>query len=70
MKADNAKKVLEEDITYAASIAAGYSKSRNDNKVEVMQAEAKFVHKPKGSRAGLVNVLRYKTFVVKPIRLD
>ncbi|NOQ42625.1 MAG: DUF814 domain-containing protein, partial [Desulfuromusa sp.] len=58
------------DLSFAASIAAGYSKSRNDNKVDVMQAEAKSVHKPKGGRAGLVNVLRYKTLVVKPLRLD
>ena len=60
----------DEDLSFAASIAAGYSKSRNDNKMEVMQAEAKSVYKTKGSRAGLVNVLRYKTLVVKPLRLD
>ena len=61
---------VEEDLLYAAAIAAGYSKARNDVKVEVMLAEAKSVHKPKGSRAGLVNVLQYKTLLVKPLRLD
>ena len=60
----------DEDLSYAASLAAGYSKVRNDSKVEVMLAEAKSVHKPKGSRAGLVNVLKYKTLMVKPFRLD
>ncbi len=70
LKTDSAKGVLEEDLIYAASIAAGYSKSRNDSKVEVMQAEAKSVRKPKGSRAGLVTVLKYQTLTVNPFRLD
>ncbi len=71
LKADSAKKSFTDaDITYAASIAAGYSKSRNDTKVQVMLAEAKSVHKPKGGRAGLVNVLKYKTLTVKPLRVD
>jgi predicted ribosome quality control (RQC) complex YloA/Tae2 family protein len=60
----------DEDLNYAAAIAAGYSKSRNDNKVEVILAEAKSVHKPKGCKPGLVNVLQYKTLTVKPFRLD
>ncbi len=71
LKASSAKeKVIDEDLRYAASIAAGYSKSQNDNKVDVMLAEAKFVHKPKGCKPGLVNVLQYKTLTVKPFRPD
>ncbi len=60
----------EEDLLFAASLAAGYSRAKNDSKVEVMMAEAKSVHKPAGCRAGLVNVLSYKTLLVKPFRLD
>ncbi|MEA3545359.1 MAG: NFACT RNA binding domain-containing protein [Thermodesulfobacteriota bacterium] len=60
--------VTDADLNYAASIAAGYSKSRHDHKVEVMVAGSKSVHKPKGGRAGLVNVLQYKTLLVKPFR--
>ena len=63
-------KVAEEDILYAAALAAGYSRARNDNKVDVMVADAKFIHKPVGSKAGLVTVLHYKTLLVKPFRLD
>jgi len=71
MKIGNTKITPDnEDLNYAASIAAGYSKSRNDTNVEVMVAEAKFVHKPKGCRPGLVNVLQYKTLTVKPLRLN
>ena len=62
--------VTDEDLSYAASIAAGYSKMRNDNKVEVMLVEAKSVHKPRGCKPGQVNVLRYQTMMVKPFRPD
>jgi predicted ribosome quality control (RQC) complex YloA/Tae2 family protein len=70
MKVGNTNLILkDEDLNYAAAIAAGYSKSRNDSKVEVMLADAKSVHKPKGCKPGLVNVLHYKTLTVKPFRL-
>ncbi len=62
--------VIDTDLYYAASIAAGYSKLKNATKVEVMQAEAKNVHKPKHCKAGLVNVLKYVTLLVPPLRLD
>ncbi|WP_321370995.1 NFACT family protein [uncultured Desulfuromusa sp.] len=62
--------LLDADLYYAASLAAGYSKSKDDDKVTVMFAEAKAVHKPKGGKPGLVNVLQYKTIVVKPFRID
>ena len=69
MKIGSTSTVLnDEDLHYAASIAAGYSKSRDDHKVEVMVADAKSVHKPKGCRAGLVNVLQYRTLTVEPFR--
>ena len=71
MKCSESKRaVLEKDIHYAASIAAGYSKGKNDMKVEVMYAEAKSVHKPKGTRPGLVTVKQYKTLIVQPLRID
>ena len=71
MKVGSTNTVLtDEDLHYAAAIAAGYSKSRDDHKVEVMVADAKFVHKPKGCRPGLVNVLKYRTLTVEPFRPD
>ena len=71
MKVGNTNIVLNnEDLNYAASIAAGYSKLRDDNKVEVMFTDVKSVHKPKGCKPGLVNVLHYKTLTVKPFRLS
>ncbi len=60
--------VPEEDVLYAASIAAGHSRGKRDGKVEVMVAEGKAVRKPKGVRPGLVTVDRYRTVVVRPCR--
>ena len=59
-----------EDLLYAAALAAGYSRARQDNKVEVMIAEPKQVLKPKGARPGLVTVRQYKTLIVAPLRID
>lgn len=71
MKCSEAKlPVSAEDILYAASLAAGYSQCKNDAKVEVICAEGQSIHKPKGSRPGLVTVKQYKTHVVKPVRID
>jgi predicted ribosome quality control (RQC) complex YloA/Tae2 family protein len=60
--------VTDEDIIYAATIAAGYSKAQNDAKAEVMMATAENVSRPKGARPGLVTVKKYKTLVVAPFR--
>jgi predicted ribosome quality control (RQC) complex YloA/Tae2 family protein len=60
--------VTDEDLVYAASIAAGYSKARHDAKVEVMMATAENVSRPKGARPGLVTVKKYRTLVVAPLR--
>lgn len=59
-----------QDLEFAASLAAGYSRAKDDSKVEVMVAEAKNVQKPKGAKPGLVRVNGYRTLVVKPRRID
>lgn len=62
--------VPEADVLFAAALAAGYSRGKDDNKVEVMVARGKAVRKPKGARAGLVTVDHFRTVVVRPQRLD
>jgi predicted ribosome quality control (RQC) complex YloA/Tae2 family protein len=62
--------VSEEDILYAASFAAGYSKGKDAGKVEVIVAHGRDVKKPKGVRPGLVTVDAYRTVVVAPKRLS
>jgi predicted ribosome quality control (RQC) complex YloA/Tae2 family protein len=66
---DSIDKVREEDVHYAASFAAGYSKGRDDRKVEVIVAKGRDVKKPKGARPGLVTVDSYHTVMVAPRRL-
>jgi predicted ribosome quality control (RQC) complex YloA/Tae2 family protein len=58
--------IPEEDIRYAAAIAAAHSRGKNDTKVEVMVAAGDQVRKPKGARPGLVTVGRYRTLMVAP----
>lgn len=60
----------DEDKNFAAAIAAGYSKRKNDSRVEVILAEAEAVKKPKNSRPGLVTVQKYRTLLVEPLRIE
>ena len=53
---DGSAAVAEEDVVFAAALAAGYSRARHDSKVEVMMARGRAVSKPKGWRPGLVRV--------------
>ena len=66
---DGIDKVSEKDVHCAASFAAGYSKARDDSKVEVIVAKGRAVKKPKGARPGLVTVDTYHTVMVAPARL-
>ena len=60
--------VPETDLLYAAAVAAGYSRGKGSDKVEVIIAPGKAVRKPKGARPGLVVVERFRTVVVRPLR--
>lgn len=60
--------VPDEDILFAAAIAAAHSRGKDDTRVEVMVAEGKAVRKPKGARPGLVTVENYRTVAVRPIK--
>jgi predicted ribosome quality control (RQC) complex YloA/Tae2 family protein len=62
------EEVPEEDILYAASLAAGYSKASAEGLADVMVAEGSAVHKPKGALPGLVRVKNYRTVRVSPRR--
>lgn len=59
----------DEDLVYAARIAAGYSRGKEDARVEVIVAEGRFVARPKGAKPGLVTVTEYRTLLVEPLRI-
>lgn len=65
-----AGEVPEQDRYFAAALAAGYSRGRNDHRVEVIQASGSTVRKPKGARPGLVTVDEFSTLLVVPRRLE
>ncbi len=67
---ESAEKVAEEDILFAASIAAGYSKGKHDSKVEVIVSQGRGVKKPKGAKPGLVTVDSYRSVIVVPKRIE
>lgn len=53
-------------IIEAAQLAAHFSQTRKDPKVDVHYAQRKFVSKPKGSAPGLVRLTRFKNITVEP----
>lgn len=67
---DESGQVPEEDVLFAASFAAGYSKGKDASKVEVIVAQGRDVKKPKGAKPGLVTVNSYRTVMVAPSRLN
>jgi len=62
--------IPEQDMLFAAAVAAGYSRAKSAGKVEVIVAKGCHVHKPKGARPGLVTVDQYFSVVVAPMRLE
>ncbi len=62
------KEVPQEVVEAAAQLAAGFSKGREEAKVEVSYTRVKYVRKPKGAPPGLVILEREKTIAVAPDR--
>ncbi len=62
------EEVKDEDIFYAASVCAYYSKARNSENVPIDLTEVKFVSKPKGAKPGKVIYVDYKTIYVNPLK--
>jgi len=55
-----------EIIKIAAGIAAWHSKARKAGVVRVCYTQAKYVSKPRGAKAGLVQIKREKSVKVRP----
>jgi len=60
------KEVPHQTLIEAAQLAAWFSQAKKDPKVDVHYTERKFVSKPKGSKPGLVRLLRFKNITVAP----
>ena len=57
----------EDDLEFAAEVAAYYSKMSDSDKVQVDYTKIRNVKKPSGSRPGYVIYDRYSTATVKPL---
>lgn len=62
--------VPDEDLRFAAALAAGYSRARHEQSAEVVWCQAREVYKVKGARPGQVNLRRHETLRVAPRRLE
>ena len=56
----------EQDILYAAALAAGHSKARDAGKVPVDYTKIRYVSKPQGAKPGMVIYVNQKTLFVEP----
>jgi len=56
----------DEDMTYAADLAAFHSKLRTGGKVDVSYTSPKFVRKPSGGRLGMVTIEREQVMTGRP----
>lgn len=68
LKRDSQQDIPEPDQLFAASLAAGYSRGKNDGTVIVIVTEGRWVGKPKGAKPGLVTVRQFQTLRVTPKR--
>jgi predicted ribosome quality control (RQC) complex YloA/Tae2 family protein len=60
----------EEDVFWAAGVAAYYSRARNDTSVEVDVTVKKYVRAIKGAAPGLVTYRNESTLRVVPLEPD
>ena len=66
VKSRNRQEIPHKTLLEAAQLAAFYSNARSESKAAVHYTLKKFVHKPKGAVAGLVNLASFKTILVEP----
>lgn len=62
------QQIPEQVLEYAASLAAFYSKRKNDSLVPVQYTPRKYIRKRKGDPPGLVVVSRESVVMVEPVR--
>lgn len=62
---DKGTQIGSETLVDAATLAAHFSKSRGDDRIEVQHTERRYVRKPRGFPPGAVRVTREKVIVVR-----
>ena len=64
------ERLPRETERFAAALAAGYSKARNAGRVAVHVARGADVSKRRGQPPGEVELARFKSITVEPLRID
>jgi len=71
LRRDSGKvEVPEDDLLFAARLAAGYSRARHESAVEVLLCQVKDLYKVKGAHPGQVNLRQFTTCRVEPLRIE
>ncbi len=70
LKAKKDMEFLDEDIVYAASLAASYSEVRDGKRVEVDYTKGRFIKKPNGSNPGFITYKNHYSMIVDPKPLN
>lgn len=65
---DRLDRLPKPTVEFAAGLAAGYSKARNAGRVAVHVARGEDVSKRRGQPPGEVDLARWKSVTVKPLR--
>ncbi len=68
LKAKADQSFADEDLEFAAGLAAYYSQVQTSDRVEVDYTMARFVKKPNGSKPGFVSYKNQKTVIVAPCK--
>ncbi len=66
MVSQNDREFANEDVEFAASLAAFYSEAKNATRVEVDFVQARFLKKPNGSKPGFVTYKKHQSVIVSP----
>lgn len=70
VKNPNRKEIPQKTLIEAAQLAAFFSQAKTETKAAVHYTQKKFVFKPKGAAAGLVNLASFKTILVEPKTIE
>ncbi len=68
LKKRNAEEFKDEDVVFAASLAARYSEVSDSDRVEVDYTFGSFLKKPNGSKPGFVTYKKHYTMIVSPLK--
>ncbi len=69
LKAEKERPFFDDDLEFAAALAAYYSEVGSSDRVEVDYTQGRYVKKPNGAKPGFVTYKNHKTVIIQPKKL-